>query len=68
MNTTSRTITGLILIVGGLALIILAIVVPQAWIVFLFYGIPSFIIGLFILFNYKEDKIEQIKLKGGKKK
>ncbi|MCA9487637.1 MAG: hypothetical protein KC516_01610 [Nanoarchaeota archaeon] len=31
------------------------------------YGIPIFIIGIIILFNKKEDKIEQINYKGGKK-
>ena len=33
------------------------------------YGIPIFVIGIFILFNKKEDEIEKIKNKekGGKK-
>lgn len=33
----------------------------------LFYGIPILIIGIFVLFNKNEDKIEQRKDKGGKK-
>jgi len=35
----------------------------------LIYGIPILIIGIFILFNKKEDNIEKIKTKskGGKK-
>ena len=39
----------------------------EPWI--LIYGIPIFIIGIFILFNKKEDDIEKIKIKakGGKK-
>jgi membrane-bound ClpP family serine protease len=32
------------------------------------YGIPILIIGLFVLFNKNEDKIEQRKDKGGSKK
>ena len=66
MNILSRTITGFIVIILGLFLIILGLF----FYVSLIYGIPIFIIGLFILFNKKEDKIEQIKKnksKGGKK-
>jgi len=33
----------------------------------LFYGIPMIIISFFILFNTKEDKIEQIKTRKVKK-
>ena len=33
----------------------------------LIYGIPIFIVGIIILFNKKEDEIEKIKAKGGKK-
>jgi len=63
MNILSRTITGIILIILGVFLIILGFLfyIP------LIYGIPMVIIGLFILFNRKEDQIEQIKSKGGKK-
>ena len=58
MNTTSRTITGMIFILLGIALIILGVfTLFITWI----YGIPFFIIGLFILFNKNEDEIEQRK-------
>ncbi len=42
----------------GLILIILGILVSY---IFLFYGIPILIIGIFVLFNKSEDKIEKIK-------
>ena len=58
MNTTSRTITGILSILLGGSLIIVAII-EGFWI--LIYGIPIFIIGFFILFNKKEDQIEKIK-------
>jgi len=72
MNILSRTITGTIMVVGGLLLIGLPLFISfkDGWFVSWIYGIPIFIIGLFILFNKKEDKIEQIKTrtkKGGKK-
>ena len=57
MNTTSRTITGGVMIVLGLALTILGFFFFVPFI----YGIPMLIIGLFIFFNKKEDDIEQIK-------
>jgi membrane-bound ClpP family serine protease len=64
MNTTSRTITGIIMILSGIGLIIAS---PFAAFIPLIYGIPILIIGIVIFFNKKEDKIEQIKSKGGKK-
>ncbi len=63
----SRLITGIVMIVGGLFLIILSFFVKEASWVALMYGIPILIIGVFILLNKKEDKIEQIKQAGGKK-
>lgn len=66
-NELSRTITGGIFLVGGIVLIIVGfftMFIP--WI----YGVPLFIIGLFILFNNKEDSIEErkdLKKKGTKK-
>lgn len=36
--------------------------------ILLFYAVPFLIIGLFILFNKKEDRIEEIKFKSGGKK
>ena len=65
MNTTSRTITGTLAIILGLVLTILGFFT----FVTLIYGIPILIIGIFILFNKKEDDIEKIrtKAKRGKK-
>lgn len=49
-----------------LGLVLIGISFKEAWI--LIYGIPVFVIGVIILFNSKEDKIEEIKkAKGGKK-
>jgi hypothetical protein len=64
MNTLSRTITGIVMIIIGVILIGFGIV----FIVPLVYGIPILIIGLFILLNKKEDEIEEIHEKGGGKK
>lgn len=64
MNFLSRTITGIALITLGIILIIIS-VYRFPWI--LIYGIPSLLIGIFILFNKKEDKIESRRdMKGGK--
>jgi len=62
MNFLSRTITGIIGIIGGLILIFFSFY-STYWL--LIYGIPILIIGIFILFNKKEDNIE--KRKDGKK-
>ncbi|MBN1175672.1 hypothetical protein JXA48_03435 [Candidatus Woesearchaeota archaeon] len=56
MNTTSRYITGII----GLALGTFLIIVSSKIFVGLIYGIAIFIISAFIIFNKKEDDIEQI--------
>ena len=56
----SQLITGIVLVVGGATLIIGAFF-SEARVVMLIYGIPLFIIGIYVLFNKKEDKIEQIK-------
>ncbi|MFH1585445.1 MAG: hypothetical protein ABIB79_01620 [archaeon] len=58
MNHTSRTITGTIMIIIGLGLFVP--VFFGVWFT-LIYGIPILIIGSFILFNKKEDDIEQRK-------
>ena len=58
MNTLSRTITGVILIVFGFVLI--GVVVFGGWPA-LFWGIPLIILGFFILFNNREDNIERRK-------
>ena len=68
MNTLSRTITGIPVTILGFVLIGVGFFSPLA----LIYGIPIFIIGIFILLNKGEDDIEGIKsgrvLKGGKDK
>lgn len=68
MNILSRTITGVVMIVAGFILIVVSY---WARYITLIYGIPILILGFFILFNKKEDKIEQIKtrhrMKGGRK-
>ncbi len=65
MNTISRTITGIALIILGIILIYVS-VKESLWV--LIYGIPITLIGLFILFNKKEDKIESRRdVKGGKR-
>ena len=64
---SSRLITSTIMIAGGLFLTILFFFIEEAAWVALMYGIPILIIGIVILFNKKEDKIEQIKQTGGKK-
>lgn len=64
MNKVSRTITGITMISLGLALTIISFF---KLIFLLIYGLPVLIIGLFILFNKNEDKIEEIKVKGGRK-
>jgi len=48
------------MIVGGLFLIILSFFIKEAPWVALIYGVPILIIGIFILLNKKEDKIEEI--------
>jgi len=63
-NTTSRTITGGIIIIIGLVLILVS---PFAKYITLIYGLPILVIGLIIFFNKKESHIEQIKSRGGKK-
>lgn len=60
MNTPSRIITGTLVILFSLFLIILSILGIFGYGI-LVYGIPLFIIGIFIFFNKKEDDIEEIK-------
>jgi len=64
MNTISRIVTGIIAILLGLFLIIFYL--SEDFFV-LVYGVPLIIIGIFILLNKKEDHIEEIKSKRGKK-
>ena len=62
MNLISRTITGSIAIFIGLVLIVLPFLLLKNASFFMgIYGIPLFIIGVFVLFNQNEDKIEERK-------
>jgi membrane-bound ClpP family serine protease len=63
MDFLSKNLTGGTIIFIGLILIIFSLFNN---LLILIYGIPLLIIGLFILFNKNEDKIE--KIKGGKNK
>jgi len=76
MNT-GQLISGLVLSILGFILVIVAIVsgFRGGSVLALIYGLPALIIGLVILFNQKEDKIEAIKRsyknighKGGRRK
>ncbi len=58
MNLISRTITGIIAIILGTVLIIFSFF--ESYFI-LIYGIPILIVGIFILFNKKEDEIEKIR-------
>jgi len=69
-----QLIAGLFLSVLGFVLIFVALFsrFGGGGLISLIYGIPSLIVGLFILFNRKEDSIEKLKamkipLKGGRK-
>ena len=63
MNTLSRTITGIIMTIGGVILIGVFIFYfgKNGSFVALIYGIPALILGIFLLFNKKEDEIERRK-------
>ena len=61
MNTLSRTITWIVFIALGFVLIVVSILYNLSTLI---YGVPMFIIGIFIFFNKREDEIEKI---GGKK-
>ena len=61
MNIISRTLTGGIAIILGLVLVMLPIFAGLPGFVAWFYGLPILIIGIFIFFNKKEDRIERIK-------
>lgn len=63
MNYTSRIITSSFMILFGIFLMAIPFIwgFEEAWGVTWLYGIPILILGLFILFNKKEDKIERRK-------
>jgi uncharacterized membrane protein len=51
----SRLIMGSVFLIGGIFFIILSILTVW-W--FIFYGIPLLILGIWLLLNKSEDKIE----------
>lgn len=61
MNTLSRTISGGALLLLGFILGYNAFVSKEAFWILLGYGVLLIILGIFVLFNKKEDEIEQIK-------
>lgn len=54
----SRLVSGLVFLIGGMFFIILAIL--TAW-WFIFYGVILFVLGVLLLLNKNEDKIEKRK-------
>ncbi len=58
MNTISRTITGIL--VSLLGILIISGYDKEPW-ESLIFGIPMTLIGVYIIFNKKEDFIEKIK-------
>ena len=60
MNTLSRTMTGIVAIALGLFLVFFSLF-SSYWV--LVYGVPILIIGVVILFNSGEDKIERVRVK-----
>jgi ABC-type bacteriocin/lantibiotic exporter with double-glycine peptidase domain len=58
MESVSRLIIGLFFIIVGIALIIVCFFITFF---FLIYAIPLLIIGIVIIFNKNEDKIEKRK-------
>ena len=60
----SQLIIGIIFTIGGL---ILTIVAFFAGLFVLIYGLPFLVIGIVILLNKKEDVVEPIKKRGGKR-
>lgn len=68
MNILSRTITGWVMILFGAFLFVGSFFWDEFW-VSMIYGVILFVLGWFVLFNKKEDEIEQIKevkKKGGR--
>ena len=59
-----RLISGLVVMILGLGLIIASLFTSMF---LLIYGIPLFVIGVVVILNKKEDKIEKrLDMKGGK--
>ncbi len=68
MNTISRLVTGIVMIGIGLWMFIAGFFTEEApWVLWIYGGI-ILVLAFFVLFNKKEDEIEQINYKGGNKK
>jgi uncharacterized membrane protein YfcA len=63
----NQLITGIVIIAVGIFFGILSFFSAEATFIFLFWGIILLILGIYILFNRGENKIEEIKSKGRKK-
>ncbi len=63
MNTAIRLITGIVISLLSILLIVFAIFFDEARIDYIatLTGIFFLLIGIFIIFNKKEDEVEQIK-------
>ena len=64
---SKRFIAGLVVMIFGFLLSLCSFFGGKDFFVFLIYGVPIFVIGLVIMFNKNEDKVEEIDYKGGKK-
>jgi len=65
----NRLVWGLVISIIGVILIFIPVfIMKKTALITWTYGIPIFIIGVLILLNKKEDKIEEINYKGGNKK
>lgn len=60
----SQLIIGIIFVIGGITMTVVSFFTSFF---LLIYGLPLLILGIFILFNKKEDVVEPIKKRGGKK-
>lgn len=65
MNTISRTISGAVCLLLGFILGYKSFTldVKEGFWALLAYGLALIILGVFIIFNKKEDEIEQVKTK-----
>jgi len=65
----NRILWGVIISIIGLVLVFIpAFINDKSGLTLWIYGIPLFAIGIIIILNKKEDKIEEINYNGGTKK